>query len=291
MELLQLRYFLEAAEYENFSRVASNHLVPQPSISKTIKKLESELGVTLFDRKGKHVVLNENGKYFYSQIHSAINTMDQAISHLKNNENKNITLYAQAGARFVSLLIADFLTSTQGIFLSTVNRMSDGTVAPYDFTFMQPVGNMAGYNYENLMEDEIVAVIANTNPLSREPELSIKDLKDETFVGYYRSINLRDFTDKYCMEKGGFTPNVVFETHDYAALRYMIDKGKGIALMPKKFFMLQHSNQVTIVPLKEIVYRNLIIAWDKNKILSSCETDFLYYTKKWFRNFLPKPLY
>ena len=51
MELLQLRYFKDAAELENFSMVAKKNMVPQPSISKTIGKLEDELGVLLFDRQ------------------------------------------------------------------------------------------------------------------------------------------------------------------------------------------------------------------------------------------------
>ena len=132
------------------------------------------------------------------------------------------------------------------------------------------------------MEDEIVAVVSNNNPLSKKSILSIKDMADFPFVSYYKTINLRDFTDNYCKTYGGFTPNVVFETHDYTALRYMIEKDKGIGLLPEKFFNLQHSDKVTIVPLKEKVSRSLAIAWDKDKFLTEDEQNFLEYTKKWF---------
>ena len=73
MELLQLKYFKAAAELENFSAVAEKYYVPQPSISATIKKLETELGVQLFDRNGKRITLNSNGKIFYEKIASAYN--------------------------------------------------------------------------------------------------------------------------------------------------------------------------------------------------------------------------
>ena len=73
MELLQLRYFKDAAELENFSMVAKKNMVPQPSISKTIGKLEDELGVLLFDRQGKRIVLNDNGKFFYEKVSAALN--------------------------------------------------------------------------------------------------------------------------------------------------------------------------------------------------------------------------
>lgn len=282
MELLQLRYFLDTAETENFSETAANFLVPQPSISKTIKKLETELGVKLFDRVGKKVILNKNGKYFYRYVKQALYNIDHATNHFLKKEKPNITIYTQAGSRFVSLLIADFLTSTADIFVSTANRTVDGKEPDYTFTFMQILEDMNKYNYEPLMKDEIVAVISNTNPLREKKLLSIKDLATKPFVGYYKTINLRDFTDKYCKTYGDFTPNVVFETHDYAALRYMIEKDKGIGLLPEKFFNLQHSDKVTIVPLKEKVSRSLAIAWDKDKLLTEDEQNFLEYTKKWF---------
>ena len=83
MELLQLRYFKDAAELENFSMVAKKNMVPQPSISKTIGKLEDELGVLLFDRQGKRIVLNDNGKFFYEKVSTALNNIDSGIEHLK----------------------------------------------------------------------------------------------------------------------------------------------------------------------------------------------------------------
>lgn len=62
----------------------------------------------------------------------------------------------------------------------------------------------------------------------------------------------------------------------------MIENDKGIGLLPEKFFNLQHSDKVTIVPLKEKVSRSLAIAWDKDKLLTEDEQNFLEYTKKWF---------
>ena len=83
MELLQLRYFKDAAELENFSMVAKKNMVPQPSISKTIGKSEDELGVLLFDRQGKRIVLNDNGKFFYEKVSTALIILTVALSILK----------------------------------------------------------------------------------------------------------------------------------------------------------------------------------------------------------------
>ena len=284
MELLQLRYFKDAAELENFSMVAKKNMGPQPSISKTIGKLEDELGVLLFDRPGKRIVLNDNGKFFYEKVSTALNNIDSGIEHFKAPVHKDIKIYTQAGSRFVSLLTADFLYSTRDIFISSINQLSLDNKNGYDFTFMQPQKDMNGLKYEKLMDDPIVAVISTKNPLSSSSLLSIKDLRDEQFVAYYRSINLRDFTDDFCKNVGGFVPNVAFESHDYSSIRYMISKNKGIGLMPEKFFRLQPYPNIKIVPLKEQVFRTLVIAWDENTSLSKQAINFLQFTKNWFEN-------
>ncbi len=282
MELLQLRYFKEAAECENFSSVAQKYMVPQPSISKTIKKLEQELGVQLFDRHGKKIVLNGNGKFFYEKISTALSNIDEGIQHFSTSKC-NIILYPQAGGRLVSLLIADFLTSNKDIFLSSVYYSSENE-NHYDFTFMQMQEDMSPFNYEDLMRDEIIVIVSEDHPLSKVDEVSIKDLKDEKFIAHYPSMNLRQFTDHYCKTEGGFEPEVTFETHDYSALRYLVEKNRGIALLPKAFFQIQQGNHIHIVSLKEKAYRPLLLAWKKEKILNKAEKKFITYTKNWFSN-------
>ena len=64
MELLQLRYFQKVAEMESITKAAKYYLIPQPSMSQTISRLEKELNVKLFERKNGKLFLNEQGKTF-----------------------------------------------------------------------------------------------------------------------------------------------------------------------------------------------------------------------------------
>ncbi len=282
MELLQLRYFKDAAELENFSKVAQKNYVPQPSISKTISKLEQELGVKLFDRNGKKISLNANGNYFYNKVNTALQNIDEGIHYFKAPLRSNISIYIQAGNRLISMLTADFLVSSKDIFVSAVNQISDENKNSYDFTFMQLQEHMEDFQYKPLMDDEIVLVVSSRHPLSKYNEISIQELKEYPYIAYYRSIQLRDFTDAYCQREGNFTPSVVFETADYQALRYMLEKNKGISLMPKTLFLLNSSTNYKIIQLKEKAYRTLVIAWKKDKVLSEHEKQFLKFTQDWF---------
>ena len=283
MELLQLRYFLDAAELENFSNVAKKNTVPQPYISKTIKKLEEELGVALFDRNGKKVSLNKNGLFFYNKVKIAISNIDDGIAHFSENVQTDIKIYIQAGNRYISMLTADFLTSTKDIYVSSLNSATSISITDYDFTFMQPMEDMSDFRYKELMKDKLVVAVSNKNPLSKLTHISFKDLKGEKFVSYYKTMNLRSLTDNYCKKYGNFTPNVVFETADASALRYMLEKNEGLFIVPEKFFMLQPSYKVTLLPLDEPAFREIIIAWDKNKKLSPQANHFKNFTVDWFK--------
>lgn len=86
MELLQLRYLCTAARYENFSRAARHHNIPQSAISKTIAQLERELGVELFVRKGNRVALSEAGERFCRTVQSALDILQSASDELRSGD-------------------------------------------------------------------------------------------------------------------------------------------------------------------------------------------------------------
>jgi len=64
MELLQLKYFCDAAETQNYSKTAKKFYVPTSNISQSVKRLERELGVELFEHRANRIVLAESGKRF-----------------------------------------------------------------------------------------------------------------------------------------------------------------------------------------------------------------------------------
>lgn len=63
MELLQLKYFRELAQSQHLSKTAEKLHIAQPSLSQTLRRLETELDTPLFDRVGKRIVLNDYGKF------------------------------------------------------------------------------------------------------------------------------------------------------------------------------------------------------------------------------------
>lgn len=286
MELLQLKYFKDAAELENFSKTAEKNMVPQPSISHAIKKLESELGVQLFDRSGGKIFLNENGRYFYRKASDILNTLSESKIHFSNINNSVLKIYIQAGDFFISSLATDFniLYNKIHIIYSTVDEVLHSEKPPYDFTFTHPINDMSGFHYDVLLRDEIVLLVSKEHYLSQYDEIDVTMLKDENFVGMYDTIPLRVVTDKLLIERIGYVPNYVFKSHENFAIIHLISQNKGIGLMPLNYYSMYPSDKIKIVHLKDSIYSELVIAWSKDKLLSPTEKSFLDFSKQWFHN-------
>jgi DNA-binding transcriptional LysR family regulator len=83
MTLQQLRYFLAAAEQGSFSAAAESLLMAQPSLSDQIRKLEAELGVALFTRAGRRLVLTEAGRMLQPHAERTLASADDAVESVK----------------------------------------------------------------------------------------------------------------------------------------------------------------------------------------------------------------
>src|SRR6476659_6009143 len=86
MELRHLRYFIQAAELQHFTRAARALNVSQPTLSLQIRQLEDDVGAALFERIGRHVQLTESGALFYEYARRALREIEagqQSINELK----------------------------------------------------------------------------------------------------------------------------------------------------------------------------------------------------------------
>lgn len=89
MEILQLKYFCDAAQTQNFSKTAKKFLVPPSNISQTIKRLEKEVETTLFERHANKIKLNDAGLLFYKNAKTALNILENTKKCLKKLQEIN----------------------------------------------------------------------------------------------------------------------------------------------------------------------------------------------------------
>jgi DNA-binding transcriptional LysR family regulator len=99
MNLFHLRYFETLARTEHYSKAAEILSITQPSLSYAISTLESELGIQLFEKRGRNIVLTKYGKAFYSNVKEILASLDNAVRDIKlvaNGEGEiNIGLHSE----------------------------------------------------------------------------------------------------------------------------------------------------------------------------------------------------
>ncbi|WP_026506867.1 LysR family transcriptional regulator [Butyrivibrio sp. MC2013] len=286
MNLLELRYFRTAAKLENFSKTAEHHLIPQSAVSITIKKLEQELGCSLFDRSGKSIRLNDNGRRFLETVDHALSILDEGINALREPQVKGIGINIQSGIHFMTYLVPDFEKQNPGIRIFFLQGYS-ANQKEADFTFFQLPIDDDKYEHVFLMDDEIMAAVPKKHPLASKKILDLSLLTSEHFIAYDPGNRLRIFTDSLCRE-AGFEPVIAFETGDMKSLRSMIEAGLGISLVPSASWRQSLSGHARLIPLKSHPMRTLVLAYPKGKVLSPEEELFLDYTCKWFHNLTGK---
>ncbi len=84
MEWNQLQYFQVMARLQHFTRAAETLLISQPALSRSISRLEEELGVTLFDRQGHTVTLNRYGQVFLNRVNCAMQEISEGIKEIQH---------------------------------------------------------------------------------------------------------------------------------------------------------------------------------------------------------------
>ncbi len=117
MDIRHLQYFLEVARLRSFTKAAQSMFITQPTISKTIKSLEDELGVALFDRIGKRIELTDAGKVIELQAQAIVKSFQSLSSELSDlmNLKKRAHPYRSASHGRIELFSTRHWGISQGI--------------------------------------------------------------------------------------------------------------------------------------------------------------------------------
>jgi LysR family transcriptional activator of glutamate synthase operon len=243
MDLLQLKYFRELAYTQHVTKLSDELHISQPSLSMTISKLENELGVKLFDRVNRKIVLNDYGKIFLKHVDKIFNELDYAVDEI--NELKDVNarkiVFATTGTTFLTNIVIDFLISHQQI--SIKQSLEDYEEIPkllekgqIDFAITHPLINK--YNIESrvLVEDEILIVVPLNHRLADRDSVRLEELSKENFINLTKHYDFRKLTDEM-FRKAGYVPNIIIEG-EFTLIERMLKAGAGITIIPKTLLNL-----------------------------------------------------
>lgn len=252
MELLQLKYFLSAAKSENFSRTAAEFMVPQSTISQTIKKLENELGLLLFDRKGNRVYLNSNGAVFLNAVGKALNEISTATTTLKEIAKGNlgsISILIGTDRRFIAECIAEYKEKNPNIRFTVHHR------APNEPCHFDLIINDHYYNNPELIEyplftEKLLIGVNKNNPLASKDVLSFNDLVNQPFISMPGNSSLYTHLNNYFFANGG-SPKIEIYCDDPFFIRKYIKLNLGISVWPQFSWQDMQQDDIKLIPLSD----------------------------------------
>ncbi|TQK73883.1 DNA-binding transcriptional LysR family regulator [Brevibacillus sp. AG162] len=289
MELLQLQYFLTVARMEHVTEAARSLHVTQSSLSKTIQRLEEDLGVPLFDRKGRKLRLNEFGSKFLCRVERALFELEQGkleLRDLSNPEHGTLELAVTTASTLPNIL-REFRKKRPDIqfhvqMLTTQEMVTLLHRGEVDFCLSSPPIQEDDIECQIVFIDPILVAVPRGHRLADRSIVSLTDLKDEWFVGVKRGYGTRDFVDAIC-KSVGFAPKYVYEGDEPARLIQLVEADIGIAFIPSTARDSREQIKYLRVDNHELV-REIALLWHKSRYISRAAQEFREVVVDYFGN-------
>ena len=272
MDMRRMRYFMAVAEELHFGRAAQRLNMTQPPLSEQIRKLEEDLGITLFDRNSRGVALTDSGRVFLDGARKAIEELERASQAAQQAEQGMLGLlnvgYVSSGAlSFLPRLLRHLKKSIPGLVpqlreISSWSSVDALRREVIDVALLRTPAVTEELTCRRIARERVVAAMPDDHPLAHGKAVRLSALRNELFVlsPPNEGSASHSITQRMC-STAGFTPRLVqFVQNAYASLG-LVASGFGIALVPSSMSALAIEGLV----FREIAdvedYYDLSVAW------------------------------
>ncbi|GAA1942194.1 LysR substrate-binding domain-containing protein [Kitasatospora viridis] len=237
MDLNSLRQFLVVARLEHLSRAAEELHIAQPSLSRTIARLEGELGAALFDRGGR-LRLNDTGRLFRDHVERALGELDAGRRAVAQASSQGLGAVRLASETFLTLTgpMAAFKSAHPAVELALhwsppedmARRLRAQEV---DLCVASQPIHAEDLESVQLFDEAVGIGVPLGHPLAGRASVTIDELADQPFVTARPGHWLRRLLDRLFAARG-LTPKIVCEADEHGAIAELIIAGLGIGLAP-----------------------------------------------------------
>ncbi|MBV7670595.1 LysR family transcriptional regulator [Streptomyces halstedii] len=237
----RLAYFEAVARHEHVTRAAHELGVPQSTLSRAMVRLEQDLGVSLFARRGRTVSLTPAGRTFLGSAERALAEVEKAADSVRADADPTAGKVAfgflhTMGSETVPSLIRAFRADHPRVRFQLVQNYGEAMIerlraGGLDLCLTSPVPDAPDLVARRLDEQRLRLVVPEDHRLAGRRRVRLAEAADETFVTLEPGYGLRRITDDLCTE-AGFTPRVAFEGEEAETLRGLVAAGLGVALLP-----------------------------------------------------------
>ncbi|MDN4573041.1 LysR family transcriptional regulator [Pandoraea cepalis] len=261
-----LRYFIAVAETGHMTRAAERLGIGQPPLSQQIRVLESQLGVTLFERLPRGMALTDAGHAFLGDAYEVVRKLDQAVDDVRRvaagiKGRLSVGLTSSAALHpFVPTVIRTFRSDAPAVSLmldeSSTSELLDGLRDGHlDVAFVrQPQGDTAQIVFVPVLEEPMVLAVPSAHPLALtgragKAAVPMTAIASQKLILYRRRTGqgLYDAIIAAC-HGAGFSPNIEQEAPRLLTTLSLVAAGLGVSVVPASLMRMQ---------VEGIVYRPL----------------------------------
>ena len=170
MDFHKLEYFKAVADLQHVTKAAEMLHVAQPSVSRSLSNLEEELGVELFDRSGKNIVLNRYGEIVLRHANRILNEIDaipREINELKEQADSTVSVSMRAASKLLPQMVMTFHREHPEIHLSITHTGSTSASAEdADIWIYSSADPVKDTFHTVLLKEELLLALPETSPLA-----------------------------------------------------------------------------------------------------------------------------
>lgn len=292
MNIKQLQSFLVLCDELHYGRAANRLFITQPSLSQQIKQLESSLKTMLFKRKGRGIELTRVGSILQQhgiQIMQDLKSAESDLRPYRHQQRDNISL-GVSGSHLVLPVFQRFTKQHPEISLNVKEFSSEGTIKKLndnaiDIGIIYQREIPSGLSSTLLFEDEIIAAVPITHPLTEYNELQPEHLNDQSVIILNDSLLLRHIITAE-LTKRKITPNIICELDNhYSCLEYA-EAQIGIAFITRSLFRSSPPKNVKLFSLGIPAFSHPVVLVHSQDLLLDEPTRYLlgqikdFYTSK-----------
>jgi DNA-binding transcriptional LysR family regulator len=275
MDLDLFKSFVAVADARSFSRAARTMHSTQPTLSRQIARLETELGTRLFQRYGRHVECTVAGQLLLPLARAIVSRTEDAISLIREQAGA-VTCAVRFGAvgNIMALLLTPILVS----FLSAYPNVSVDLVekddaqleeavisGELDCAIMTPWGSTRAAS-QHLLTEEIVLVVPQSHQLAQLKSVPLAALAGESILLPRATMNAGNVAAD-ALRRAGFEPRFSYRANYPELMRALVRKGLGVAPMPRMLVSADTLDGLVIIPFEKPLYRDLNIIYPRDRPL------------------------
>ncbi|MBN0986245.1 LysR family transcriptional regulator [Amphritea pacifica] len=284
MDIRSLRCFQMVAREANFTRAAEKLHLAQPAVSMSIKRLESELGLTLFHRNERRISLTDEGERLLLHADKIVQAV--ADAELEMQELTGLTrgqvrvgIPSMLGSYYLPELLMGFRHSFPALQLSVVEggtthirrQIEQGTL---DIGIVVDQGETDELERVHLMQVETLVCVSPDHPFASQTRVSYPAFLDEELVLFKEGFFHRQVTEQLAKQYH-VSPKISFETNLIPLIQSVVRHGFGISALLKP--AIDDARDLIGIPFDEPLLFNLSIAWRQQSYLSQANKAFVDY--------------